>query len=536
MIIHKYIFKALAAVLVVACGVWAQVWNGTIDAEWYWDNTSQTEFTITKAEQLAGLAQLVNGGNSFSGKTIKLGTNIMLNNTTKWKNWSEVSPKNTWTPIGSNRSFSGTFDGGGYVVSGVYINKSNDDCQGLFGYVGSDATIKNLGVTASYIEGKCVGGLVGWNSGGRITNSYAIGYVSGITVGGLVGKNESGTITDCYAMGNVTGYTVGGLVGKNESGTITDCYATGNVTGGGGSIGGLIGDNNGIITNCYATGNVTASPNHYRSFIGGLIGNNDGTITNCYATGNVIGSYFWNGGNIGGLVGDNSGTIMDCYATGNVKGFEDKDKVSVGGLVGDNSGTITDCYATGNITGYTSTVGGLVGNNYSGTKTGIITNCYATGDVEGEKYVGGLVGINGGTITDCYATGNVSGTSNVGGLAGNNGGIITNSYATGKVSGTTGSTIGGLVGVDYKGTIENSYYDRQTSGQVDIDKGEPKSTVQMKQQITFVGWDFDRIWGINADKNSEYPYLQSNESVTKSVKVQERFTGQTKTGKRSSKN
>jgi len=605
------ILKAAAiAALCLAQGIWAQIWNGTVDSEWYWDNSSQTEFTITTAEQLAGLAQLVNGGNNFSGKTIKLGANIMLNDTVNWKNWSKAKPINTWTPISSytdknnNRPFSGTFDGNNYVISGVYLN-NDSDYQGLFSYVDSNVTIKNLGVIASFIKGGGGGSLVGYNGGGTIVHCYAVGNVEGrhgYSAGGLVGFNEGGIITDSYSKGNVAGYNSGGLVGKNEGGTITNCYATGNVEGNdsaGGlvgsngsvngdglfirrtiisgtiadsyatgnvkgiySAGGLIGRNYGTITGCHATGGISATGSGISNGIaGGLVGYNEGgTIVHCYAMGNV------SGGTTGGLVGENEskGTIENCYATGNVSGTGtsggfvgwnsfstitdchatgDVSGRTVGGLAGGNEGTITNCYAIGNAKGTES--GGLVGSN-----SGLIMNCYATGNVEGKNFAGGLVGENEskGTIENCYATGNASGTNggNIGGLVGGNkillgskkqkGSSIINCYAIGNVSGT-GASVGGLVGeneVHFINTrrrggfnedseseesnvsskITNSYYDRQASGQSDIVKGEPKSMAQMKQQETFVNWDFDKIWRINADKNKGYPYLQFSESVT----------------------
>jgi uncharacterized protein (TIGR02145 family) len=558
------ILKAMAIVaFCLAQGVWAQVWNGTIDTEWYWDNTSQMKFTITTAEQLAGLAQLVNGGNSFSGKTIKLGSNIMLNDTANWKNWTERNSKNRniWTAIGTytnennNGPFSGTFDGDGYIVSGVYISNSNN-YQGLFGYTGSGAIIKNVGVTASSITGRSfVGGLVGFNNNGIITDCTVTGQVNGSSnVGGLIGSNK-GAITNCHNTGNVTGgssvggligsnysvitnsyatgdvksssegvfaSSIGGLVGINESGIITDCYATGKVTGGK-SVGGLIGSNSSIIKNCYATGNVASSGFGFGGLIGGLVGENRGSITNCNSTGHVTG----NGGqgdNIGGLVGSNYGSIENCNSTGHVIGG-----IAVGGLVGFNGGEkiasnvkitgggiIANCYATGKIDG-SSYVGGLVGRD-NGNKT--IENCYATGNVTGsDNYVGGLMGSNGSTIMNCNATGNVNGSGNIGGLVGmNDGKTITNCYAIGKVSGTTSNSVGGLVGMNDKGIIKSSYYDRQTSEQVDINKGEPKSTAQMKQQATFVNWNFNKIWRVNADNNNGYPYLQFSEGKTETAK------------------
>jgi len=550
-------FAFWLTVLCLTQSVSARVWDGKIDSEWYWDNPQRTEFTISTAAQLAGLAQLVNGGNDFSGKTIKLGANIMLNDTANWQNWNEAKPTNVWTPIGSytnennNRAFSGTFDGNNYVVNGIYINNSNS-YQGLFGYT-FKATIKNLGVTASYIKGSSIiGGLAGFNNNSVITNCYSKVNVEGKNhdVGSLVGSNK-GTIIKCYATGNVIGNSiVGGLIGSNE-GTIANCYATGNVYSSsagidGASIGGLVGDNGGTIKDCYAVGKVIGSKS-----VGGLIGNNHKTVTNCYALGDVASYNFGFGGLIGGLVGENSGKIANCYATGNVNGYGNQGN-NIGGLVGSNSGIIDDCYATGKVAGQDN-IGGLVGFdggstigfNTKTTSGGIITNCYAIGNVNGSNRVGGLVGkdIGSSIIKNSFATGNVTGENDdVGGLVGNNFGAITNSYAkgdiagknnigglvgitsgkititncyaVGKVSGITGSTIGGLTGVNSESTIKNSYYDRQTSTQVDINKGEPKSTTQMKQQATFTNWDFSKIWKIDAGKNNGYPYLRGNGNVT----------------------
>jgi hypothetical protein len=227
----------------------------------------------------------------------------------------------------------------------------------------------------------------------------------------------------------------------------------------------------------------------------GLVGVNGGTVTGCYATGAVTGE-----GTVGGLVGSNSGTVTGCYATGTVTGVEG----TVGGLVGGNSGTVTGCYATGTVTGDYA-VGGLVGSNYSGT----VTNCYATGTVTGTTGgAGGLVGGNyHGTVTNCYATGAVTGDYAVGGLVGSNySGTVTNCYATGAVTGTTGG-VGGLEGYNDYGTVTASYYDTQTTGQADnTGKGAPRTTAAMKQQATFVGWDFGVVWTIV--ENTDYPRLE----------------------------
>ena len=153
-----------------------------------------------------------------------------------------------------------------------------------------------------------------------------------------------------------------------------------------------------------------------------------------------------------GLFGRNNGKIanagiLDSYFYGTSK---------VGGVCGNNyTGTITNCYNTGSVSGL-GTLGGVSGYNY----TGSITNCYNAGSVSGNGNVGGVTGINyTGSITDCYNIGSVSGSEdNVGGVNGyNDGGTITNSYNAGSVSGT--GYVGGVSGENYGGTITNCYYD-----------------------------------------------------------------------------
>ena len=289
--------------------------------------------------------------------------------------YSSTANKITWTtgagwqPIGDSffNAFTGQFEGNGFTISNLMINRSGTSGVGLFGSTGSRAEIANVGLLSVDIIGDDdTGALVGENSSGIITNSYATGSVSGDNrVGGLVGWNIS-TVTNSYATGSVSGSgSIGGLVGRNDGGsTITNSYATGSVSGSGDSVGGLVGWNISTVTNSYATGSVSGSGS-----IGGLVGWNRSTITNSYATGSVSGS----GDSVGGLVGWNRSTITNSYATGSVSG-----DFNVGGLVGSNNfffgtifGSITNSYATGSVSGSGDSVGGLVGWN-----RGITTNSY----------------------------------------------------------------------------------------------------------------------------------------------------------------
>lgn len=157
------IFTLLIAFLAMMPSVgWGQdsaPWDGSANTDWY--NENQTEFTITTAEQLAGLAELVNENTNFDNKTIYLGANIVLNkNSENYENWGTTPPTNKWIPIGNNDAFTGTFDGCGHTLSGLYLNSSKNLYCGLFGYL-TTGCITNINVTNSYIAAKNVGGICG---------------------------------------------------------------------------------------------------------------------------------------------------------------------------------------------------------------------------------------------------------------------------------------------------------------------------------------------------------------------------------------
>jgi hypothetical protein len=212
-----------------------------------------------------------------------------------------------FSPIGNiTTHFSGTFDGQGFAIDNLFINRTTQDQVGLFGrMLEASSQIINLGVINAVISGKWyVGGLVGQNSGSSVSNCYSTGSVTGSTfVGGLVALN-SGTVSNSYSTVSVTGTNdVGGLVGQNF-GTVSNCYSTGNVSGDY-YAGGLVAYNSATVSNCYSTGSVTGS-----TFVGGLVAYNSATVSNCYSTGSVTGSTF-----VGGLVGYNtsSGTVINSF-------------------------------------------------------------------------------------------------------------------------------------------------------------------------------------------------------------------------------
>ena len=240
-------------------------------------------YTVTSADGLMNVAELVNGG--------KTDINITLDKDI------DLTGKE-WTPIGTGYSnkYTGTFDGGGHTIKGLTVT-TNDQFVGLFGYLDKAGTVKNVVMEGIQITSNHVlmsgntGGVVGY-SWGTIENCSVSGSVSGtVYVGGVVGVQIGGSITGCSSSATVNGTVdVGGVAGQtNSSATLTACYATGNViiemapkkniAGGG-----LVGMNAGSsLLACYATGNVTStgSSTGYMH-IGGFLGNNYTTVTAGY--------------------------------------------------------------------------------------------------------------------------------------------------------------------------------------------------------------------------------------------------------------
>ena len=260
---------------------------------------------------------------------------------------------------------------------------------------------------------------------------------------------------------------------------------------------------------------------YYFSYcVGGIVGYNSGVIENCYNTGLVSPdiSYAY----IGGIAGYNvNGTIKDCYNMGYISSYESD--TYIGGIAGASRfGTIINCYNTGSIvnTRRSNNVGGIAGHN----DNSIIENCYNTGFISSiADYTGGITGSNEGTITNCYNTGSIFfdcysfyyigfqlSNPYAGGIAGRSNGEISNCYNTGMVTHNpksynySESYVGGIAG-ENNSKITNSYYmDNIPKG---VSKGEDTGTKctpeQLKQQNTFIGFNFNDIWEFD---NVEYLY------------------------------
>ena len=244
---------------------------------------SNGSYTVTSADGLMNIAELVNGGKSDINITLTADIDLTGKD---------------WTPIGTDydNSYKGTFDGGGHTITGLTFT-TNDEYAGLFGWLNRAGTVKNVvmegvQITSNQIYGGSIGGVVG-SGWGTIENCSVSGSVSGtVYVGGVVGVQIGGSITGCSSSATVKGTVdVGGVAGQtNSSATLTACYATGNViiemapkkniAGGG-----LVGMNAGSsLLACYATGNVTSTGSSTGYLhIGGFLGNNYANVmTACY--------------------------------------------------------------------------------------------------------------------------------------------------------------------------------------------------------------------------------------------------------------
>lgn len=339
----SWVLTLAICLCVLPCGYNAAAketaWVDAADTGWY--NASASSYDISAAAQLAGLAKLVDEGIDFKGKTIILTADIDLVN----KQWITIGTR--------SEPFEGKFDGDEHTITGLGIGlqtspDSSTQYVGLFGYIGSNATVKNLCVYAtiysSYYGGSSndaarIGGLAGKNCGlvtdckitGTIisTGKYAkTGGITGINMGTLA--NSSFTAGTVSANGIVS--HVGGITGYNASGNITNCFTADSVTGkSDAKTGGIVGYmDSGLIANCYTTADIASG---YDAYSGGLTGFlYSGTVINCYAVGRVIsgtGAYkdIAKAGGTAGYI--KNGTMINCYWN--------SDKLAIG--TGGGSGT-----------------------------------------------------------------------------------------------------------------------------------------------------------------------------------------------------
>ena len=282
-------------------------------------------YQISSREELYWFARLVNGTLPGGEKNVSANAKLMNDITVNEGvldavNTGQVSDFIEWEPIGTgfSNAYTGTFDGQGYTISGLYFNDSSAKDVGLFGYIGANGKISNVGVLDSYFKFKENGGGICGENYGELQNcSNSSTVIGNLIAGGVCGYTYSGgTVINCKNTGSVRGTNIlGGVCGANGS-NITNCFNKGTVSGQY-EVGGVCGSNRSNITNCFNEGTVSGQYN-----LGGVCGvTNYGGIKNCFNEGTVSGQY-----NLGGVCGVSySGTITNCYylentATGGIEG------------------------------------------------------------------------------------------------------------------------------------------------------------------------------------------------------------------------
>ena len=337
-------------------------WDGTADISWYTDHETDTKYHITTAEQLAGLAQLVNadpGMTNFAGKTIYLENDLDLSG----HEWISIG-----TVLGGDcpeYSFCGVFDGQGHVISNLYSHES--DIEGadeshnllrnaLFGNV-YNGEVKNLGVADAEIwidpkddsaAGKGI--LVDWMGKSKITNCWTSGSIYSGTkieknIGGIVGVTvRDCTISGCYSTATLTGNFTNSEGYYTEPDPADWPFDT---------IGGIVGarfDGNLTVTDCWFDGKIVVKS--ITAAVGGIVGYTDdqlgsGTVNNCMVTTTDMGVD--KDGNTCWVAYALGGTVENCYWPNDEKAYDPSPLAYVGGQSNEEQGTAISDFTSADV-------------------------------------------------------------------------------------------------------------------------------------------------------------------------------------------
>ncbi len=455
--------------------------------------TEDDPYQIDNAQQLELLSRISNASpkdetydyntqSACRSAHYVLTNDIVWNDTEDFDSWGSQAPMYAWEPICKEDAFSGTFDGAGHTISGLYIvsvweptlrrtqTGPSEADFGLFGRIsGKGAAVQNLNLSDSFYQlynvSYNVGGIVGklWN--GSISNCTAhvtIRCDAGWSVGGIAGTTSKARIEDCTFSGTISGehvlYTLGGIAAESTGGTLINCVNEGRLyplekTQ---KLGGLVGQlNDATDTILLNQGkmNFTAESVEQRSTTlldgcvnkaalkatGGLIGEllasrSDVVVRNCQNLGDIEAHGSFTAGLIGRVAGYGDGngfdsivTVEDCTNTGSIKGGT---ATYIGGLIGvaayqkNAALTVTNCGNNGTVTG-DSQIGGILGAAVAYGSCSISLNaCENNGDITAQNgSSGGIVGdiCFVGSGTDRHAS--ILGSRNTGNVTGNGYGI-----------------------------------------------------------------------------------------------------------------
>lgn len=419
---------------------------------------------------------------------------------------NDENPMEGWQPIGTKSApFKGIFDGNGYTISGLWINRPSTDYVALFGYT-DGATIKSLYLSGTSINGRnYVGAFCGFASG-TIDNCILSGKICGVSyIGGYYGKGNC-SISSSHSAADIEGTSdyVGGFAGYSDGCSFSNCVLNNEK---------ISGDNN----------------------VGGIIGCNYSGYQMSY---NTVYSQIIGGNNVGGLCGRvainnnypyNSSSIDNCFFIGEI--FGNQVVGGICGLYGSNGGKIKRCFVNGQISSQTDYAGGIIGY-LTTTDGGQLIQSLFSGSVIGNDYIGGIVGYSAaGDIIGNFSSATISGNENVGGICGimayhrdRRSKLYSNVAKSNNVNallGNVGRIYGSFHSDNYIGELgtsnENKAWNRTIVIKAGIAQdvisdeqngtGVSATTLKLKATYVGMGWDFTDTWAIQ--ETECYPYFKT---------------------------
>lgn len=337
------------------------------------------------------------------------------------------------------KEFDGIFEGNGHSIY-------NFKAEGaLFRQVSANGEIRNLHLSSVSFSQETASAALAYTNKGKISNITVNADIkvttSMVAAAGIVIENI-GTISDCVFAGTVTA-----AAGTDNAGK---------------AIGGIVSSNKGTVENCHALGTIQTNA----ALIGGIAASNYKTIRNCTNHMNITGAYC-----IGGIVAENTRTVTDCANYGTITQKNSTEEGLAGGIAAKNTDTVSGCENYAEISGVYKNIGGIAGSS-----SGTVTGCANYAEVTGSENIGGVVGLFDGTgddaantIQNSFNKGKVNAKQNSGSKNQGIGGIlgaasrnasltIRNCYNTEGIQGAAETKyLGGIAGILYKGSIQNTY-------------------------------------------------------------------------------
>lgn len=381
------------------------------------NGTEESPYLIGSAKALRAVSGLVNGMNAeYGDKHYKMTADVELNEDSEtYKSWETTPPEFSWFQIGreyhradtvsvdcgaidayscSKNVFTGVFDGGHHRVKGIYLNDTTNQSQGGLFYVINHATIKNTGITNSFISVKGrAAGIVGIAGYSKIDSCYNEAEIRSISQdnGGIAGVMNQSEISNSYNKGNIkvtkivrSAWSTGGIVGEmfRES-KVRNVWNSGNVAAVWTNVGGIAGYcDSSMLENVYNRGNVSSD-----SMTGGVVGTLrvSSILKGAYSTGTVSSKVAAKRGGVIGQMQERTSPkvrniVSDCYYNSQTIGTSNAPTAAIG----TTAGTVTNTSALPTATMTTGRFAIMLGNAYK--QDDAVNDGYPTFLAEGETY------------------------------------------------------------------------------------------------------------------------------------------------------